>query len=91
MQTPDTLRISFDQNPAVGEATTNLRLGDKFKMEVHCTLKGRDSEGMDAIVEAYVPEGYEVDNSTADLSGSGAPTEPIMTPTAMMVRKKSAS
>jgi hypothetical protein len=88
MNKPDEVRLSFDQNPALSEATQSMALGDKLKLEMHSTLKDRDAEGIVLTVEAAVPEGYEVDEESEDAGAiSPSMTEPNMTPTAMMVKK----
>lgn len=90
MQKPDVVRLTNDQQPAVSEATQHMALGDKITMEFHLTLKSRDQEGTDFNVEAVVPEGYELDKD-ADEAGAialGSTNEPVMTPLAVLVRKK---
>lgn len=90
MQKPDQLRVTFDQNPAMSEATANAKPGDKVVLEVHCTLKAKDAEGVDLTIEAAVPEGYEVDPDKPE-TGMSMGMDSVMTPTAMMVRKKAQS
>lgn len=90
MQKPDEFRVSFDQNPAVKEAIQNLNNGDKLKLETHATLKQSDAEGATFIAEAYIPEGFEIDDQseTPGEMGMMNPAEANMTPAAMMVRRR---
>ena len=68
--------------------------GDNGTCQLRYTVKAMDPEGVDLIVEAVVPEGYEVDEDT---DGNDVPavnmnaTSSGLTPTAMMVRKMSDS
>ncbi len=89
MQATDTMRVTFDQNPAVAEALAQAKPGDEGKCEVRYTVKAKDDEGVDLIIEAVVPEGYEVDeDSTGSEITMPSPTGAAMpTPTAMMVKK----
>ena len=94
MNKPDTIRITFDQNPAVMEALRDRKPGDKFVFtRVETTIKGQDGEGADFTVEAYIPEGYEkvpdTEEPRAETLGSGA--DVAMTPAAMMIRRKTKS
>lgn len=92
---PDELRISFDQNPAAKEYFQDKKPGDPCKLEPDSkfTVKAIDPEGVDLIVEAFIPEGYEQaddsdEHATQNLpAGSPMSNEPNMTPAAMMVRK----
>ena len=90
MNKADEFRVTFDQNPVMKEIVTKLKPGEKVELEVHSTLKASDAEGADFIAEAYVPEGYELDEDAAPegAMGSMSQSEPSMTPAAMMVRRK---
>jgi hypothetical protein len=71
-----------------------MPIGEKFKLEVHVSLKSRDFEGVDLTVEAAVPPGYELDESAEEEPGAmhmASTTDALMTPAAMMVRKKKAT
>lgn len=93
MQSPDVIRINFATNPAAAEAFNDAKIGEKGKAEIRYTFKSRDATGIDLILEAIVPEGYEV--SENDEPGSMAPMseddDNTMTPTSMMVRKMRSS
>ena len=93
MTRPDEMRVTFDQNPAMMEATAQTAIGEKIEFKVIGTVKNRTPEGLDITIEAAVPEGYEVDDEeTAGTIGNGVSFEDVpMTPTAMMVRRKAAS
>jgi hypothetical protein len=83
----------MDQNPTLAEYFRDKKPGDKCTLELRATVKGQDAEGVDLIVEAAVPEGYEVDETATgpELPASpmsGSVSSATMTPTAMMVRKK---
>jgi hypothetical protein len=92
MNAPDQIRVTADQNPALIEALQNAAIGDKGVAELHFTLKARDGEGVDLIVEAVVPEGYEIakEEKPGAMGGMMSP-DAMMTPTAMQVRKMAKS
>lgn len=87
MQIPDQLTVSYDQNPAMSQAIQdqNLRPGDQIELELHVTIKSLRPEGVDFIIDAVVPEGFEVDEEAED---GATPSDTLMTPAAMLVRKK---
>lgn len=96
MNKPDELRVTFDQNPAAKEYFRDKKPGDQCRLEPDSefTVKAIDDQGVDLIVEAFIPEGYERaddgdENSKQNLPAGGPMnTEPNMTPAAMMVRKR---
>lgn len=78
----------------MNDATHSMALGDKMKIELLVTLKARDPEGVDFNIEAAVPPGYELDERAEEEPGAmhmASTTDSLMTPAAMMVRKKKAS
>ncbi len=86
---PDQIRITKDQNPAVFEYLRDKKPGDKCEFELHATLKATDQEGADMIVEALVPDGYEVADEGEEPDAPQMTGNPDgMTPTAMMVKRK---
>lgn len=88
MQKPDVLRVTFDQNPSMVEALADVKPGDKGKCEVHYTLKDKDAEGANFIIEAVVPEGYEIADDDEEEHQTPTPTsDAMMTPSSMLVRK----
>lgn len=86
MNKPDVIRVSFQQNPALAEVLGPENVGYKGKAELHFMVKSKDEEGADLVVEAVVPEGYEVGEDTEGAAMSPAEDEP-MSPTSMMVRR----
>lgn len=90
MSQPDTIRITFSQNPAVMEALRDKKPGDKCTLVAEVTIKGQDPEGVDLIAEAWIPDGYErvpdTEEPAAETMGTG---DVGMTPAAMMIRRKS--
>lgn len=91
---PDTAIITFKNNPAVQEAMQSMRPGEKGKCEVRYTLKSIGADSAEVIIEAWVPEGYEVSDQADEMNlpaGQTMEEEGGMTPAAMLVRKKSLS
>lgn len=90
MQQPDEITLTVDQNPAVMEAYKDSQPGDKCEIEMHLTFKSRDDEGITFIVEAAVPEGYEInEDAEPNQNPQTAPLSPdvTMSPSAMLVQK----
>ena len=86
---PDQIRITWDQNPALKEYLRDKKPGDKLKCELELSFKASDQEGADLIVEALVPEGYEVADEDEEPDAPAMTGNPDgMTPTAMMVKRK---
>lgn len=91
MERRDTIRVTYEQNPAIKEAMRNVSEGDKGTCEVKYVLKSKDEEGVSLIIDAVIPDGYEVDeegDGGTMSSGSLMAPDSTMSPLAMMVRKK---
>lgn len=90
MQNPDTVIVSADQNPAFFQELLKCGTGEKGKAELRYTKKEQGADSAVLTVEAWVPEGYEVDESSSESAApSVAPGDGVMTPTAMAVKQKS--
>lgn len=93
MQKQDEIRLTADQQPSVMEylQQSGVKPGDKCEMVFHLTLKQQDPEGADFIVEAAVPEGYEMDDEQEQVPNNESMTalnpDVTMSPAAMLVRK----
>lgn len=88
MTRPDEFRVTFEQNPAMKEALRDASPGTKIEVELHATVKSMDAEGVVLTAEAVVPEGWEIDEEGEKEPAMPAPPESMMTPTAMLVRRK---
>lgn len=89
MELRDTLRITWDQNPAAAEAYRDAREGQKIQCEVKGTIKTVDAEGIDLVVDVVIPDGYEESaNESPVLTGHPMnPTQPVPSVEASSVRK----
>lgn len=90
METRDILRVTFDQNPAMAEAVAQSKPGDKVKGEYLGMIKSKDSEGVDIVLDAVIPEGFELADDEVGRVPMGGPmsAEPTLSPSAMTVRRK---
>lgn len=91
MLKPDVVRVTADQNPEFIKELEKMRIGESGKAEIRFTKKAQDAEGADLTVEAYVPEGYEIDDDQTEPNLVGpviGNQDAMMTPAAMMVRKR---
>jgi hypothetical protein len=94
MQKPDEIKLTFDQNPSLAEALQQVAVGESVELEIKATLKSKDTEGVILTVEAAIPDGYEMGEPGDEQEpvagmGDGMLTAAPMTPTAMLVRRKS--
>lgn len=89
MEARDTLRITWDQNPAAAEAYRDAKEGQKIECEVKGTIKTIDAEGIDLVVDVVIPEGYEEsEDETTPMTGHPMnPTQPVPSVEASSVRK----
>ena len=89
MESRDTLRITWDQNPAAAEAYRDAKEGQKIKCEVKGTIKSVDAEGIDLVVDVLIPDGYEEsdDEAPALMGHPMNPTQPVPSVDASSVRK----
>lgn len=90
MESRDILRVTFDQNPAMAEAVAQIDPGDKLEGKYIGVLKSKDSEGVDIVLTAVIPEGFEIDEDQVGRVPMGGPmsTEPTLSPSAMLVKRK---
>ena len=89
MSKPAELVLPSDQYPQVQEAVQQMQLGDGGTWEIKFTLKEKTADATVFTVEAIIPEGYEMPKDTDDNGPQvNSPPDSMMTPAAMMVRKR---
>jgi hypothetical protein len=88
MEARDELIISFDQNPAVADASKTWKVGDKVEPEkTKLTVKAINPDSVIFTVDAVIPKGFkEVDEVTAPNIPVASPSTPIPSMDAMMVK-----
>lgn len=95
MEARDKLRITFEQNPTLAQLCQGnaCKAGDKVEWDLRGTIANVDAEGVDVVIDAVIPEGYELAENaepgeTARPGAGALGSEAIISPLAMIVKKK---
>lgn len=89
MESRDELVVSFDQNPAVADASKTWKVGDKVEpQKVKLTIKALNPDSVIFTVDAIIPKGFkEVDEVVSNNVPLASPSTPIPSMDAMMVKQ----
>lgn len=88
MEARDELKISFDQNPAVADASKTWKVGDKVEpAKTKLTIKEINADSIVFTVDAIIPKGFKEVEEVVMAPPAMSADVPVPSMDAMMVKK----